>query len=136
MKQRIVGYYRIARPFNAFSGGLAVMLGGYVAGTGAWLNVFLAALTTFVVTGASNAWNDYLDIEIDKINQPQRPLPSGMISPRGAVIFSLVCTGVALVLASLINLPSFLIAVVSSVVEASARAGAASTLPTLSVPMV
>ncbi|MBK7917309.1 MAG: UbiA family prenyltransferase [Chloroflexi bacterium] len=30
---------------------------------------------------AANAWNDYMDIEIDKINQPQRPLPSGMVSP-------------------------------------------------------
>ena len=31
--------YKLARPFNAFSGALAVFLGGYVAGTGAWGDV-------------------------------------------------------------------------------------------------
>ena len=32
------GLYRLARPFNALSGTLVVFLGGYVAGTGAWLH--------------------------------------------------------------------------------------------------
>ena len=51
------------------SGAFAVMLGGYVADTGEWGNVLLAALATFFVTAASNAWNDYLDIEIDRIEK-------------------------------------------------------------------
>ena len=109
------GLYRVARPFNALSGALAVFLGGYVAGTGAWLNISLAALATFFVTGASNAWNDYLDVEIDRINKPNRPLPSGQITRPAVLVFSLVCTAIAVLLALLINLPALLVVVISSI---------------------
>ena len=78
--RRIIAMYKLSRPFNALSGALAVILGGYVARTGEWLNVLLAAVVTILITAAGNAWNDYLDVEIDRINQPQRVLPSGMIS--------------------------------------------------------
>lgn len=115
MKQ-LKGLYKLARPFNALSGALAVFLGGYVAGTGEWLNVALAAVVAFLVTGAGNAWNDYLDIEIDKINQPQRALPAGYVSPRAALILSLVLTAIALAIAAFINLPSFLIVLVFSII--------------------
>lgn len=114
--RQLRGLYKLARPFNAFSGALAVFLGGYVAGTGAWLNVTLAALVAFLVTGAGNAWNDYLDIEIDKINQPHRALPAGFVSPRAAVVLSLVLTGVALAMSAFINLPSFIIVLLFSIV--------------------
>ncbi|MDX1613831.1 MAG: geranylgeranylglycerol-phosphate geranylgeranyltransferase [Candidatus Promineifilaceae bacterium] len=114
--RRFLALYRLARPFNAFSGALAVFLGGYVAGTGEWLNVGLAAVVTFLVTGAGNAWNDYLDVEIDKINQPQRVLPAGDLSPRSAWLFSVVLTVVALIVALFINLPAFLLALGASVI--------------------
>lgn len=114
--RQLRGLYKLARPFNAFSGALAVFLGGYVAGTGAWLNVALAALVAFLVTGAGNAWNDYLDIEIDKINQPHRALPAGFVPPRAAVILSLTLTGIALAISAFINLPSFLIVLLFSIV--------------------
>ena len=114
--RRFLALYRLARPFNAFSGALAVFLGGYVAGTGEWFNVGLAAVVTFLVTGAGNAWNDYLDVEIDKINQPQRVLPAGDLSPRSAWLFSLALTVVALIVALFINLPAFLLALGASAV--------------------
>lgn len=113
---RIRGLYRLARPFNAFNGALAVLLGGYVAGTQEWLSVFLAALVALLITGSGNAWNDYLDIEIDRINQPHRALPSGMVSPRAAVAFALLLNLIAVIIAAFINLPSFLIAVIFSLV--------------------
>ncbi len=115
MKQ-LKGLYKLARPFNALSGALAVFLGGYVAGTGEWVKVGLAAVVAFLVTGAGNAWNDYLDIEIDKINQPHRALPAGYVSPRAALILSLVLTAIALAIAAFINLPSFLIVLVFSII--------------------
>jgi len=115
MKQ-LKGLYKLARPFNAFSGALAVFLGGYVAGTGEWLNVALAALVAFLVTSAGNSWNDYLDIEIDKINQPQRALPAALVSPRAAVVLSLVLTALGLVISAFINLPSFLIVLIFSII--------------------
>jgi geranylgeranylglycerol-phosphate geranylgeranyltransferase len=95
---------------------LAVLLGGYVAATGAWFNVGLAALTTLLISAAANAWNDYLDVEIDRINQPHRVLPSGLISLRSARLFSFALTMLGLGVAAFINVPSFLIALSASLI--------------------
>lgn len=116
MIRRVKGMYKLARPFNALSGALAVFLGGYVAGTGEWGKVALAALVALMVTGAANAWNDYLDIEIDRINQPHRALPAGMLSPRLAVLFAGGLNLLALVIAGFVNTGVFIVALVFSVI--------------------
>jgi geranylgeranylglycerol-phosphate geranylgeranyltransferase len=113
---KVLALYRLARPFNALTGALAVFLGGYVAGTGEWRNVAMAAMVTFLVTGAGNAWNDYLDVEIDKINQPQRVLPSGQVSPKAAWMLSVVLTVIALIIAAFINPAAFLVAFLASAI--------------------
>lgn len=111
---KLKAYYRLARPFNALSGALAVFLGGYVAGTGSWDKVALAAIVTLLVTASSNAFNDYLDVEIDRINQPQRVLPSGQLTPRNALWFSIVTALLSVVVAAFINPPSFVIAILAN----------------------
>ncbi len=113
--KKLLALYKLARPFNGLTGAMAVFLGGYVAGTGEWVSVALAALVTFLITGAGNAWNDYLDVDIDKINQPQRVLPSGLISPKTAWIFSLILTGTGLFVAAFIGLAAFFVAFLVSI---------------------
>jgi geranylgeranylglycerol-phosphate geranylgeranyltransferase len=108
--QQIKGLYKLSRPLSSFSGVLAVILGGYVAQTGEWLKVGLAGLATLLVAAAANAWNDYLDIEIDKINQPKRPLPAGLVTLRTARNFSLWTSAVALIIAYVITPTVFWIA--------------------------
>lgn len=114
MLKELKGLYKISRPLTTLTGGLAVLLGGYVAGTGAWVKVVLAILATWFITAAANAWNDYQDIEIDKINQPKRPLPSGQVSPRSVLIYSLVMTALSILLAAFINPTAFVIALASA----------------------
>jgi geranylgeranylglycerol-phosphate geranylgeranyltransferase len=92
------------------------VLGGYVAGTGQWVAVALAALVTLLVGASANAWNDYLDIEIDKVNRPDRVLPSGLVSPDQARQFFVILTVISLILAAFINLPAFLITFCSHIV--------------------
>lgn len=108
--QQIKGLYKLSRPLSSFSGVLAVILGGYVAQTGEWLKVGLAGSVALLVAAAANAWNDYLDIEIDRINQPKRPLPSGLISLPTARNFSLWTSVIAIIIAYFISLPVFLVA--------------------------
>lgn len=115
MLHEIKGLYKISRPLTTLTGGLAVLLGGYVAGTGAWGKVILAILATWSITAAANAWNDYRDIEIDKINQPKRPLPAGLVSPRSVLIFAISMALLSILLAAFINLTAFLISVASAV---------------------
>jgi geranylgeranylglycerol-phosphate geranylgeranyltransferase len=114
MGQTIKGLFKLSRPLSTLTGVLAVALGGYVAGTGAWDKIALAALATLFVSASSNAWNDYRDIEIDRINQPQRPLPAGLVTPRAALIFSIVTAVVSIILAAFINPPALVIAVASN----------------------
>jgi geranylgeranylglycerol-phosphate geranylgeranyltransferase len=114
MLRELRGLFKLGRPLTSLTGGLAVLLGGYVAGTGEWAQIGLAVLATFLISMAANAWNDYLDIEIDRVNQPQRPLPSGQVRPRSAWIFSLVLTAASLFIAALIGWAAFAIAFIST----------------------
>jgi len=114
MGQMIKGLFKLSRPLSTLTGVLIAALGGYVAGTGAWEKVALAALATLFVAASSNAWNDYRDIEIDRINQPRRPLPSGMVTPRAALVFSIVLAVLSLIIAALISPLALLIAVASN----------------------
>jgi 4-hydroxybenzoate polyprenyltransferase len=52
-----------------------------------------------VLNAASNAINQIYDLEIDRINKPARPLPSGRLTVRDAWIFTWVTYAIALVLA-------------------------------------
>jgi len=108
-------YYILSRPFNALSGCVVVILSGYVAGATSWLPVIMAAITVLLITSSTNAWNDYIDIEIDKINKPDRPLPAGLISPRGALTFAIVGSILSLLTAFFVNQTGFLIALGSNV---------------------
>ena len=106
------GIWKLTRPLTSLTGALTVLLGGYVAATGNWANILLAGLVTILASGAANAWNDYLDIEIDRVNQPGRPLPAGLVAPKTAIRFSVITSAIALALSFFINLPSFILAVV------------------------
>jgi len=52
-----------------------------------------------VLNAASNALNQIYDLEIDAVNKPKRPLPSGRLSLRDAWIFTIAAYIVALILA-------------------------------------
>jgi geranylgeranylglycerol-phosphate geranylgeranyltransferase len=75
------------------------------------LKVFLVV---FLITGAGNAINDYFDIDIDRINKPDRPIPSGKISLRTALYFSLALFAAGSIIAASINMICGAIAVVNS----------------------
>jgi geranylgeranylglycerol-phosphate geranylgeranyltransferase len=46
------------------------------------IHELLLAVTWILLVAFANAYNDLCDIEIDKINKPRRPLPSGVLSPQ------------------------------------------------------
>lgn len=52
------------------------------------LEFALGFLAGFFISGAIMMSNDYFDLEVDKINHPNRPLPSGKITTRELVALS------------------------------------------------
>lgn len=84
------GLFRITRPVNSITAGLAGAL-GYLMATGTLVpEVAFIVLTVALVTGAGNAINDYFDADIDRINRPSRPIPSGDVSRCHALVFASV----------------------------------------------
>lgn len=77
------------RAGNSTTGVLGVFLGAMLA-LGELPSGKLATITILQATSvwsfmcSWNALNDYLDLEIDKVNRPSRPLPSGDISVTSA----------------------------------------------------
>jgi geranylgeranylglycerol-phosphate geranylgeranyltransferase len=102
---KINGLIRLIRPVNCIVMSFAVLVGASLAGISAvhWLSLVYGAVTAFTLCGASMAINDYYDYEIDRINEPQRPIPSGAVSLRAALVFTGFLTAVGLVSAVLIS---------------------------------
>ena len=81
---RLAGFIAIVRPLNSFVAGLAAIV-AYLIDTGtiipeSLLLFFIVAL----ITAAGNVINDFFDAEIDVINRPDRPIPSGAVSREAA----------------------------------------------------
>ena len=72
-------YLNIIRPLNGLMSIIAVFIGGLVvAGTSVFLtiDIYFAMLAAFLISGAGNAINDYVDVDADKVNKPKRPMCS------------------------------------------------------------
>jgi geranylgeranylglycerol-phosphate geranylgeranyltransferase len=82
------GYFTITRPANAVVSGVTAII-AYLIATGTVIPpVILLLVIVTLITAAGNVINDYFDVEIDRINRPERPIPSGKITPLAALWFA------------------------------------------------
>ncbi|MGB9841745.1 MAG: UbiA family prenyltransferase [Candidatus Bathyarchaeales archaeon] len=114
---KVSGFIRLMRPVNCAMMGFAVFVGAVLAkpqfSDFSWLGVFYGFLTGFTLTAASMAINDYYDREIDAINEPSRPIPSGLVSPSQALAFVFAFSAVGFVFAYLTSLLCLAVAVIA-----------------------
>lgn len=116
MLNTISGLFSLTRPVNVLIGMLSIFIGALITGTIQPLQqVLLACFSGGIIAGAANAINDYFDLEIDRINRPDRPLPVGKVTPAAANTFSLLLFGLGVLLGALVNLPAFFIALFSAI---------------------
>jgi 4-hydroxybenzoate polyprenyltransferase len=97
-----------ARPFTLAAPALGVFSGGLTAVGAAprepWhadliVLPLAGALVAAILNAASNGLNQIFDLAIDRVNKPQRPLPSGRLSPGEAWIFTMTTFAIAWALA-------------------------------------
>lgn len=90
-------WLELSRPFTLAAPALGVLSGAITAAGADPRDHWTTDLLTFTAIGtvmamvlnaANNALNQIYDLEIDRINKPQRPLPSGRLSMRDAWIFT------------------------------------------------
>lgn len=114
------GFVRLMRPVNCVMMGFAVIVGAVLANAQfvsfAWLTVFYGFITGFMLTAASMVLNDYYDREIDAVNEPLRPIPSGQVGLREALILASVLSVAGFVFAYLSSFLCFAVAVISWII--------------------
>ena len=106
--RRLTGFLRLMRPANivtAIADILAgIIISGYLASPEySLLPIFLLVLTTTGLYGGGVVFNDVFDAEVDKIERPERPIPSGLISKKNATVFALLLLAMAIIAASFVH---------------------------------
>ena len=92
-----------------------IILASYFA-TGGLPNIWLFLLATlggFVAITSSYVFNDLVDVDIDSINLPYRPLPSGNVSWLEAFIYATVLALIAVVISFILNPESFVVLLIA-----------------------
>ena len=108
--RRLWAFVRLLRPVNLVMIMIGVALGGVLSdGLGALqggsgMVLLQAALSAALIAAAANSLNDALDLEIDRVNRPDRPLPSGLVSVGTAKLVWGLGTGAGLMLAVSLSL--------------------------------
>ena len=88
---KLTATLKLLRPLNLITGAVAVYFTSLIVSPD--IDVLLIVITTGVVVcynAGANAYNDFVDYKIDKINQPNRPLSLGVISRDGAFYISVI----------------------------------------------
>ena len=116
----LLAYLELARPLNGVIAFISAWLGGMFASQGKIENIInirllLVAVSALALLSAGNAINDYCDYNIDRINRPRRPIPSGRIRRANALIFAIVLTVIGIWLGTLINRNATGIAILVSI---------------------
>jgi 4-hydroxybenzoate polyprenyltransferase len=117
-------YWEFARPFTLLAPALGMLSGG-IAGLGArpplplnptlFIDLALGTLMAAVLNAGSNTLNQIYDLDVDRVNKPNRPLPSGRISTAEAGVLTLVLFVFALLLAWLVDIQTFILASAAAV---------------------
>lgn len=106
----------LTRPLNVAMVGIAVILSIFISlGEIAPFYITISAiLTAMLIAAAGNTLNDYYDIEIDHINRPDRPLPSGKITAMGVWAYASVLFAAGIIFSLFLPLLAVVIAIVNS----------------------
>lgn len=116
---KLLGYLRLMRPANVVTAVADVLAGMAIAGYFVQqapgglslsssqeltlLPVILLCISTIGLYSGGIILNDVFDAELDKIERPERPIPSGLISKKAATIFGGVFFFIGIFAAGLYN---------------------------------
>lgn len=109
-------YIKLMRPLNGIMSVIAVWIGALIAGAPFVPDnsIILGMAAVFLISGGGMAINDFFDVEIDKLNRPNRPLASGKISKRAALSYSGILFIIGNAAAYMIGFDAFITAVIVS----------------------
>lgn len=99
--KKLIGFLRLTRPANIVTA-ISDILGGtaiawYAGGEHELLSVFLLIVATIGLYGGGVVFNDFFDAALDRVERPERPIPSGLIAEKEAALLGtfLLIAGIA-----------------------------------------
>ena len=111
--KKLSGFFRLFRFELPFTAGICVVLGQILA-----LNTFpslrevvLGFFAVFLISASALILNDYFDVESDRINAPERPVPSGLVSENEVLYLFILVSLVGFLLGWLIHLQALAVLV-------------------------
>ncbi len=109
--QQLLGYLRLMRPANVITAVSDILAGiaiaGYFTNVGIYsfslTPVLLLVVSTIGLYGGGVVFNDVFDAELDKVERPERPIPSGLIPKKAAAWFAFLLLLMGVVAAALVH---------------------------------
>lgn len=107
-------FLQLVRPVNVAIVLGTIVVAGILAKPDGWnmLWVLVAGISGALIAAGGNAINDYFDVQVDKINRPDRPLPRGTVTLDAARIIWMYTSGAGLALSAFLGVWNLLIAAV------------------------
>jgi len=112
----LIALLSLIRPINSFMIGLAVVVGIAIGSPDMLFSrlTIYGFITGFSISSYSMIINDIYDIEIDKVNQPERPLAKQIISINSALSLSLILLLIGLTSSLIISYYNIIITAIFS----------------------
>lgn len=114
--KKILAVYRIIRPLNFIITFISIIVAYVISNKGDKFSlvILLAAFSGALAGAAGNVINDYYDMETDKINKPERVLPSGGLTDKGTLFLYGIIVLLSLDLAFWAGWQSFVVVFIST----------------------
>lgn len=112
-------FLTLIRPINSFMIGTAVLVGMAVISPSSLISIraLISFLVGFLISAFAMVVNDIYDVEIDRVNDPERPIASGRISPGTGVVFASLLLIAGLYSSLLLTTSNFVIALIFAVIS-------------------
>jgi geranylgeranylglycerol-phosphate geranylgeranyltransferase len=112
MSRKLRALLRLTRPPNAILMYIAVIAGIVLSDSKSFQpsKLALALITAYGLCGSSMGFNDYFDREVDRVNAPWRPIPSGAVLASEAAAFSAALGALGLASSTLISIQCLAVA--------------------------
>lgn len=113
--QRLYALLLITRPLNVAITGLSILVAALLVRPFHFtLPVLYAIISAMLIAAGANVINDFFDLDIDRLNRPQRILPAGRLTPKTALSFTIFLLACGNFFSILINKSAALLASATS----------------------
>ncbi len=115
--RKVKAYVTLTRPHNLLATVITTLIGWliiYIETRNNVINPAYPVLTVMLAAAGGYVINDYFDAEVDAVNKPYRPIPSGIVSRDEALIFSVALALAAITLSLKSGLISFVFVILNT----------------------